>query len=211
MNKIAAYYCILVVGVFLLICMCSHDINNFVSKEYVTGRDGKRYPVVGLFKEEKEAANLLADINTFLISMIKNMKKKYVINRQGGQYELTATLILLDRYNPDVLFENNPKGTKNTSYVAGKGKSIGFCLREKASGEDNLHKWGIVQFVALHEISHIITEEYGHEPEFWQNFKFLIGEAIDAGLYTPVDYRKTPETYCGVLVAFSPYYDPSLA
>lgn len=210
MDQNRTYYCILIVGVFILLGLYKHDIENFMNRTRIRGHDGKLYPVVGSFEGEKEAADLLADINKFLVSVIKNMKRKYVINRQGGQYEYIATLLLLDRYNPDVLFENNPKGTKNTSYVIDKGDSIGFCLREKKSGENNLHDWDIIQFVALHEISHIITKEYGHGVKFWKNFKFMIEEAVDAGLYHPIDYSQYPETYCRVDVRYSPYYDSTL-
>lgn len=211
MELIDAYYCVLLTGVLILMCLTRHEIDNFISREYVTSHiDGRNYPVVGSFQGEQKAADLLAKINGFLVAVIENMKRKYINQGKGGNYEKTATLILLDKYDPDVLFENNPVGKENTSYVSNKGESIAFCLREKKTGENNLHHWNSVQFVALHEISHIITEEYGHGAEFWRNFKFMIEEAVDAGLYTPVDYKQHPESYCGVFINYNPAMDPTL-
>ncbi len=187
--------------------VCKHDFDNFISKEYVVSSiDGKSYPIVGSFKGGQDAADMLGRINNFLIGVIRNMKRKYVNGNQGGQHERESTLLLLARYNPDVLFENNPSGTSNTSYVANKGTSIAFCLREKKTGNNNLHSWPLVQFVALHEISHIISEDYGHDSRFWNNFKFMENEAVDSGLYVPIDFAKYPQTYCGVDIAFSPYF-----
>ena len=195
------------IGIIMLMCVCKHDFETFMSREdMVSSIDGKSYPIVGSFQGGQEAADMLGRINNFLIGIIKNMKRKYVNGRQGGQFERDMTLLLLARYNPDVLFENNPVGTSNTSYVANKGTSIAFCLREKTSGNNNLHSWPLVQFVALHEISHIISEEYGHGSGFWNNFKFMEIEAFDAGLYKPINFNKYPQKYCGVSIAYSPYF-----
>ena len=201
----------LVLGILLLMYEWKHDFDTFMSMENVVSDvDGKRYPVVNSFKGGQEASNMLGQINNFLIGVIRNMKRKYINGNQGGSFEREATLILLDRYNPDVLFENNPVGTTNTSYVANKGSSIAFCLREKKSGNNNLHDWPLVQFVALHEISHIISEEYGHEAGFWNNFKFMENEAVDAGLYDPIDFNNSPQSYCGVNIEYSPYWSPPM-
>ena len=46
-------------------------------------------------------------------------------------------------------------------------------------------------FVTLHELSHIATKTIGHKSEFWENFKFLLQQAKEAGIHNPVDYKKT--------------------
>ena len=48
-------------------------------------------------------------------------------------------------------------------------------------------------FVALHEISHIATESIGHKKEFWENFKFILKNAVSLGIYEPKDYKKNPK------------------
>ncbi len=62
-------------------------------------------------------------------------------------------------------------------------------------------------FVALHELSHIMTKSVGHKQEFWQNFKFVLENAKEAGIYDPVDYKKKPAEYCGMTISDNPYYD----
>ena len=32
-------------------------------------------------------------------------------------------------------------------------------------------------FVALHELSHVMTVSVGHKQEFWDNFKFILKES----------------------------------
>jgi hypothetical protein len=56
-------------------------------------------------------------------------------------------------------------------------------------------------------LSHIATTSIGHKQDFWQNFKFLLEKAKEAGIYNPVDYKKKPQTYCGMTITDNPYYD----
>ena len=62
-------------------------------------------------------------------------------------------------------------------------------------------------FVAIHELGHVMTESIGHKKEFWENFKFLLKNAVTMGLYKPVDYKKKPKDYCGMTITDNPYYD----
>ena len=38
------------------------------------------------------------------------------------------------------------------------------------------------------------------------NFKFLIQEAEAIGIYNVVDYKKTPQNYCGTEIKSNPYF-----
>ena len=62
-------------------------------------------------------------------------------------------------------------------------------------------------FVALHELSHIMTTSIGHKQEFWNNFKFLLKNAKDANIYIPIDYENNPTEYCGMTLNDNPYYN----
>ena len=62
-------------------------------------------------------------------------------------------------------------------------------------------------FVVLHELAHIMTLSIGHKTEFWDNFKFLLENAKEAGIHQPVDYSEKPQEYCGMTISDSPYYD----
>jgi hypothetical protein len=58
-------------------------------------------------------------------------------------------------------------------------------------------------FVLLHEISHY-GDTIGHQTDFWENFKFLLKEAEQFGIYKSVDYAATPEPYCGISINSNP-------
>ena len=52
-----------------------------------------------------------------------------------------------------------------------------------------------------------MTKSIGHKPEFWENFRFLIEEAVKLKIYTPIDYKKTKQPYCGMDITDNPYFD----
>ena len=62
-------------------------------------------------------------------------------------------------------------------------------------------------FVAIHELSHVMTKSIGHKQEFWENFKFLLENAKEINVYNPVDYKKSPQEYCGMQITENPFYD----
>jgi hypothetical protein len=203
---------VLILGVMILAVLYQDQISAFGSRKLVNSSvDGKPYRIVSTFEGGNDAADMLANINTFLLQVLKYMKVKYVDNPSPKTARHRAyTQRLLDLYNPDVLRENNPRSTVNTSYVTNKGDEIYFCLREKKTGKANFHDLEVLKFVALHEISHIATTGYGHDDEFWSNFKFIAREAAEAGLYKPVDYRQHPADYCALTIDYSPLYDARL-
>ena len=43
-------------------------------------------------------------------------------------------------------------------------------------------------FVAIHELSHVMTKSIGHKQEFWDNFKFLLENAKEAKIHDPQNY-----------------------
>ncbi len=52
-------------------------------------------------------------------------------------------------------------------------------------------------FVALHELSHLMTRTIGHDQEFWDNFRVILRIAIRNGIYQCVDYNMNMTVYCG--------------
>jgi predicted metal-dependent hydrolase len=94
-----------------------------------------------------------------------------------------------------------------TNTFENKGDKIAFCLNKRNENNNKLIDINTLTFVALHELSHIMTESIGHKQDFWQNFKFLLTNAKEAGIYEPVDYKKNPKQYCGMTINDNPYYD----
>ena len=93
-----------------------------------------------------------------------------------------------------------------TAYSENKGEKIAFCLNTTKNG-DTLIDINTLTFVALHELSHIMTLSIGHKQDFWDNFKFILQNAKESNIYIPVDYKKNPKEFCGLTINDSPYFD----
>lgn len=167
------------------------------------------------------AADMLAKINRRNVKLLKHLKKKYTAAGRDpagmNQERVLSTQRLLRNYNPDHIFENSPKDiTGDTSYTINKGTTIALCLRNKnpvTEGSKKLYKLdelNTLMFVDLHELSHIATVEEDHPPEFWSTFKFVLQEAVEIGIYTPIDYSQAPVQYCGIKITNSPLFDHGL-
>jgi hypothetical protein len=90
-----------------------------------------------------------------------------------------------------------------TSYTTNKGEEVVLCLR--SARDKTLHSQNLLIFVALHEMSHIMSESYGHNKEFKDNFTWLIEEAEARGIYQHQNFNDNPESYCGIMVTATPH------
>lgn len=137
-------------------------------------------------------------------------KKSSDAHKEKVQQNKTKMMIKLKRdidrlktnYNPDNITENTPDA-KYTSYSVNKGEQLYFCLRSKKNGEKLVDK-NVMMFVAIHELSHLMTEAVGHPPDFWNNFKFLLKVAIDLKVYNHIDFNAYPKDYCGTKITDTP-------
>ena len=91
-----------------------------------------------------------------------------------------------------------------TSYSVNKGEELVFCVRIKKEG-DKLMDVNPMTFVALHELSHLMTKSVGHTQEFWDNFKIILQISIHIGVYKHIDFQRNPEPYCGIEINDTPY------
>ncbi len=127
---------------------------------------------------------------------------------------------LARRYSPDALVENAP-GVDGTAFTLDKGSLIAMCLREAepgtplATSQDGYPVDEVLLFVFLHELSHVAADGFGHGPEFWSTFKWILQEALVApGLgrqLVAMDFDNRPTSYCGIAVDHNPLYDPNIA
>jgi predicted metal-dependent hydrolase len=106
------------------------------------------------------------------------------------------------KFNPDKISEGS-NHSEHTSFSINKGEKIVFCLRSK-DDKNKLVDLNTMMFVALHELAHVCTESVGHEPEFWDNFRWLLHEAINIGVYKEQDFKSKPVPYCGINITESP-------
>ena len=175
-------YCLLISLVFILMYL-AYVYDLAPVRSAFSSIDGRRYIVTSGPAEMGTAANILARLNIINEKVIAHMVEKYA----GTKYS-SDVMFLSDNYNSDVLQEHVPVSTTQTSYVLNKGEAIKLCLRDAKSGR--FHDFDLLLFVNLHELSHLLDRNYGHNSSFWTGFTTVLHEAYGLGLYTPVDYEK---------------------
>ena len=158
--------------------------------------DGKRYCVRERMTMEL-AANLLASVTQKLKDLVIYCAKNFPDNENVQR--------MVQKFNPTKISETLPT-SEYTAYSENKGQKLAFCLNKEKNGS-KLIDINTLTFVAIHELAHIMTISEGHKQEFWQNFKFLLEQAKAANIYDPVNYKKNPESYCGMDITDNPYYD----
>lgn len=180
---------ILVMAIIFFYCLYLYDYYSKMNT-VVSTVDNKKYEVQR--KDDAEgAANLLATIRQKLMTLVNHLKQAY-----PGDDRVER---IVNNFKPDNIKEGMEQpGT--TSYSINKGEQIVLCLRTK----NKLVDINTMMFVVLHELSHIATTEIGHTPLFWENFKWILEESINIGIYTKIDYQKQPLEYCGMDITSSP-------
>ena len=163
----------------------------------VKASNGQEFLVRDL-KDKQHAANRLGNLSDTLQRVCKTCKRTV---SPKDKTRVDAVERLIDKFDPARMTENIP-GSSHVAYSVNKGTELSICLRDKDSNrfvDDNT-----VRFVAIHELAHVMSESSGHTDEFWDNMKYLLENAISAGVYTPIDYSKSPENYCGTKITSTP-------
>lgn len=161
--------------------------------EKIKASNGTEYLVRNL-PDKNEAANKLGSISDSLKNLVNNLNEN---DDKKGEYIKQ----LKESFNPEYITENIP-GSVYVAYSVNKGEELSLCIREKDTEkfiDDNT-----IIFVAIHELSHIMTPETGHTPLFWDNMKYLLEQASSQGIYMPVDYSQSPVEYCGMDINSTP-------
>lgn len=152
--------------------------------------DGKEY-IVQNFKNKESASDLLAHIQHKINILFDYLRIKH------GQNESVRRL--LNNFNPNNISEGS-LNSEYTTYTLNKGEKIVFCLRTKKDSKRSLHDINTLMYVAIHELSHIMSVSLHHTNEFHDNFKFLLDQSQKCGVYKYVDYSKNPTEYCGIII-----------
>ena len=185
------------IALIIIICIkIYYDSDAFNLKCIVSDVDGKKYCV----RERSKlvmAADRLANVNQKMKTLVDHCKESFK--------ERDNIKRLVAGYNPQKIYETLPT-SEYTAYSENKGEKLAFCLNTEKNG-DNLIDQNTLTFVAIHELAHIATKSVGHTDEFWQNFKFLLGEAGKINIINLVDYKKEPKRYCGMTISDNPFYD----
>lgn len=191
-------YVIIVFVVCVSLYMYYQNSDALQLKCIVSTVDGNKYCVRDRDKIQ-EAADLLANVTQKCKNLVDFMHNKHP--------EEERTKRLVKGFNPKKVMETLPTSSF-TAYSENKGEKIAFCLSPtKKNGEGTLIDEHTLTFVAIHELSHVATVSVGHKTDFWENFKFLLENAKEAGIHEPKDYNKAEGTYCSTKIQDNPYFD----
>ena len=100
------------------------------------------------------------------------------------------------RYNFSLL---NPEYAKiplregDSAYTEDKSV-ITLCLKDPDSGI--YYDMNTIMYVALHELTHVISRKHGHGDEFKRNFSNVLKRSAIIGIYDPT--IPIPSTYCRI-------------
>lgn len=185
-----------------------------------------QWSVVRDFDNNREAADLLARVNSRMIEFMRYLRRKYhiaeddatigsegaghwaIVRSPGDLHNIVSHM--LRNYNPEAFYENDPRFTSDTSYTVAKGRAMYVCLRQKENPMQLVDE-DVLLFTMIHEASHIANYQgWAHGRDFWSVFKFMLQEATASGVYRPVDYAKQPVKFCGLLVNYNPLFDSSV-
>ncbi len=187
----------ILIGFVIIICLkLIYESDTINLRCVISDVDGNKY-CVREREQVNQAADRLARTVTKCKSLITHLHKNHPNN--------DITKRLLQNFNPKKVMETLPT-SEHTAYSENKGEKLAFCLNSSKEGTELIDE-NTLMFVALHELSHIGTSEVGHTPIYWKNFKFILENAVDAGVYTAVNYKQKPTGYCGMTITDNPYYD----
>lgn len=164
----------------------------FGEVEYVRSRvDGRKY-LVRKLGDSREAADRLATIAAKLTALVQ-----HVMAKDGPQNADARRLY--KNFDPDNISEGGMEHGY-TSYSVNKGEKIVLCIRQT---DNSFVDENVIVYVAVHELAHLMTAEVGHTASFWAHFQYLIGQAVDIGIYRAVDFDARPQPYCGIEITSS--------
>ena len=186
------------IGFIVFVCVYMYyDSDSFQLKCVVSTVDGNKYCV----RERanlKNAADLLAKVTEKCKELVKYTAEKHPDKENVKR--------LVKGYNPQKVMETLPT-SEYTAYSENKGEKLAFCLSKKKGDLGNLIDEHTLMFVAIHELSHVMTKSIGHKSEFWENFKFMLGCAKECGIHEPANYKKKPKEYCSMKISDNPFFD----
>jgi hypothetical protein len=131
------------------------------------------------------------------------MSAKKLINNLTIKYPKKPEVIRLQEKFKPYNMQEAPHEDDSTSYTINKGQEVHLCIRQKNENK-TFHSHNLLMFVMLHELAHIMSKSIGHNQEFMNNFKFLLEEARELGIYIPVNFKHNPAQYCGIEVSNNP-------
>ena len=181
----------LIIGLFIIFIYLLYQYHYYSKIETVVSKIDNRNYEVQVKEDSQEAADLIAKIREKLVLLVSHLIKTYPNDDRIERFKTN--------FNPDRLKEgiDNPN---YTSYSINKGEQIVLCLRTN----NKLMDLNTMMFVVLHEMAHVCSISIGHTEEFWSNFKWILEESINIGIYKKQDFKLQNVEYCGMTITDSP-------
>lgn len=185
----------IIMFIVILLIKMYFDSDSYNLKCITSDVDNNTY-CVRKRENNSDVVDLLAKITIKMKKMVDLMYKHHS--------SMESVQKLKENFNPKKIKETLPK-SKLVAYSENKGENMAFCVTKKKGGK-NLIDENTLIFVALHELAHIMTFSIGHTEEFWKNFKFLLENAVEFGIYKPINYTENNKEYCGMTIKDNPLF-----
>ena len=183
----------ILVGIIVVSVAFNYFYKNLHLTKVTSTIDMRTY-IVRKLPDKVDAANKLATISQKLTDLVDHVYK-HDRDRDGVHQ-------LKEKFNSRNITENAPGG-RYTAYSVNKGEELSICLRNAT--DNKFINNNLIIFVSIHELAHVMTDEVGHTEKFWDNMKYLLEQGQQIGVYTPEDYDKNPQMYCGQEINSTPY------
>lgn len=147
--------------------------------------------VNGSYSDNKKALvyNEIVELKRISKKFISELLSDYPTNLNVKRLRKWSGVIHELKLNQNILASNT-----------NKGEYISICLTNNQGGLNNRNE---LIWVLLHELSHVMTNDYEHNEDFWLHYKFLVTEALNRGYYRRVDYSKNPQKFCGSNIRYN--------
>jgi hypothetical protein len=183
------YFFIFVIIILLFFYLKNH----YAEVTYVKSSiDGMNY-LVRRLPDKQQAADTLAKLGNDMEKLIKHLLAKYPDNKDVKR--------MYENFNKKNMSESSPD-SGYTSYSVDKGKRLVLCLRQKNSLNTFVNYNDLI-YTVTHELIHTGVTDIGHTPHFWNQFRFVLTEAVELGIYKKIDYAKNPADFCGIKITSS--------
>lgn len=157
----------------------------------VMASDGVKYKVRQSTPENNiKKAELLSNCNKKARLLISKMKENNYPTKKISETLYNRSKNVIINECPDT----------SAGYTINKGQIICVCCEK----DNVVNKEKDVFFVVLHELAHVMSNEYGHGIEFQTNFDYITKYAAKYDLWEIVDYSKENTDICGVMVTNGP-------
>lgn len=127
-------------------------------------------------------------IGLVVVAAFTLSKRSYYSDKHPLLEQIRSNFTILSPEYADIpLREGDSAYTENKAVIT-------LCLKNPETGK--FYSMNTLMYVALHELSHIISKTHGHNEEFKQNFAKILRRAAKIGIYNPS--IPIPQTYCGI-------------